>query len=144
MTWLHRILTSYILLLFAVKSIAYVVSLRCAGLLFLQRTVSYENEFICYWLTVLQRLHTASSALWDVASLLALQPHAWLLQLLTSRQTCPMEVFCAAASVHSTPETTLVPESAAEVRCAVSCLVVITVVRGEHLTDSRIVSIKVE
>ena len=33
-TWLHRILTSYILLLFAVKSITYVVSLRCAGYYF--------------------------------------------------------------------------------------------------------------
>jgi len=47
------------------------------------------------------------------------------------------EVISVAATVHSTPVTTLVPESAAEVRCAVYSWppFVVAVIRGEYLTD---------
>ena len=84
------------------------------------------------WQRQVQRLHTASSALWDVASLLAQQPHARRKQLLTSRQTIPAEG-SSESIVHSTRVAALVPESAGPCHSAVICaLVVVTVIRREH------------
>ena len=67
--------------------------------------------------------------------LMAQQPHARCLQFVASRQSIPCEVTSAIADgVHFTSCTVLVPESTAVEHCAVvRILVVVTVVRGEHL-----------
>ena len=65
--------------------------------------------------------------------LLALQPHARLLQSVVSRQTSPREV--VAGHVQSTLEAVVVPEPASVARRTVATFpVVVAVVRSEHLT----------
>ena len=70
-------------------------------------------------------------------NLLRQEPHTGGLQVPTSRQLFPGEVrdrSPTVVNVHTTPQATVIPESAASGDCAIDCrvFVVITITRGEH------------